>query len=231
MKNLPQKPDALEKQYKSPMRFYRFAVHVLRALFVPLFRLRVVGAENVPKDGACFVCANHISDWDALFVAVAVRRPIHFMAKKQLFHIPVLKSIVKAFGAFSVDRDSADVGAVKTALYYCKYGEQVGIFPQGHRFDGVHPATTPIKSGLGMLIYRTQSPVLPVSVYTKDFKVRIFKKVTVTVGKPVQFDEYGVTEKGQEQYQLISDDVFRRVCSQIDETAALSAPKEKGSAS
>ena len=81
-----------KKEYTPPpMRLYRILVKFFSGFVKMLFRAKITGTENMPKDGACFVCCNHISNWDPVFLAVAVKRPVHFMAKKEIFDIPVLK--------------------------------------------------------------------------------------------------------------------------------------------
>lgn len=124
--------------------------------------------------------ANHISNWDPVLVAIAVKRPVHFMAKVQLFRIPVLGKLLRALGAFPVDRDAADIGAIKTALTHLKHDEPLGIFPQGKRMRGEVPQTKDIKSGVGMMVYRTEAPVVPIAIYTKDYKVRLFRRYMYT---------------------------------------------------
>lgn len=204
------------KKYVSKMRFYKTVVFILSGIIRLLFRMKINGRENMPKDGACFVCCNHLSNWDPVFLAIAVKRPVHFMAKKEIFAVPVLGSIVTALGAFPVDREAADITAIKTALNHIKHGNALGIFPQGTRCVGKAPEELPIKSGTGMMVYRTESEVVPVSIYTKGYKVSLFKPVYVEIGKPISFEEYGAGEKSPEKYQRISDIIFDRICSQAN---------------
>lgn len=181
-------PHPAAMPYKpNPMRLYRFAVGFLSGILRFLFFADITGAEHMPQSGACFVCANHISNWDPVLVAIAVKRPVHFMAKVQLFRIPVLGKLLRALGAFPVDRDAADIGAIKTALTHLKHDEPLGIFPQGKRMRGEVPQTKDIKSGVGMMVYRTEAPVVPIAIYTKDYKVRVFRRVHVHIGKPIAF--------------------------------------------
>ena len=202
------------KEYVSPpMRLYRGAICFFSGFVRLLFLADIKGREHMPESGACFVCCNHISNWDPVLLAVAVKRPIHFMAKKQLFEIPVLGRIIRMLGAFPVDRDNADIGAIKTAFTHIKHGEPVGIFPQGRRLRGIRLETRDIKSGTGMMVYRTQASVIPVSIYTKDDKVRLFRRVHVHVGEPIAFEEYAAGTKSPEEYQRISNIIFDRVCA------------------
>ena len=204
------------KKYLSKMRFYRTVVFLLTGIIRLLFRMKIRGRENMPKDGACFVCCNHLSNWDPIFLAISVKRPVHFMAKKEIFSVPVLGRLVTVLGAFPVDREAADITAIKTALNHIKYGNALGIFPQGTRLVGEMPEKLPIKSGTGMMVYRTESDVVPVSIYTKGYKVSLFKPVYVEIGKPIKFEEYNAGEKSPEEYQRISDIIFDRICSQAN---------------
>ncbi len=193
---------------------------LLGKLVRALFFTKVNGRENVPKDGACFVCCNHMSNWDAVLLASAFKRPINFMAKVELFRIPVLGRLLKALGAFSVDRDKTDIGAIKTALTLIKKGEPVGIFPQGKRCSGMHPSNIGIKSGTGMLVYKTQCDVVPVSIYTKNYRMCLFRRAYVNIGKPIKFEEYNATEKGQGSYEKISGVIFEKICALNDASKA-----------
>ena len=203
------------KRFESKMRFYKVVVFVLTGIIKVLFRMKITGRENMPKDGACFVCCNHLSNWDPVFLAVSVKRPVHFMAKKEIFSVPVLNKIINVLGAFPVDREAADITAIKTALNHIKHGNALGIFPQGTRCVGKAPEELPIKSGTGMMVYRTECDVVPVSIYTKDYKVSLFKRVYVEIGKPIKFEEYEAGAKSPEEYQRISDIIFDRICAQV----------------
>lgn len=205
-----------DKIFNNPMRLYKAVVGAADILLRVIFRMKVTGKENMPKNGACFVCGNHLSNWDPVFLAAAVRRPVFFMAKKELFNIPVIKSLLRTVGAFPIDRDGADLTAMKTALGHIKYGNSLGIFPQGTRCMGMAPEEHRIKNGTGMLVYKTQADVVPVSIYTKDYRVKLFRKVYVTIGKPIKFENYNAGEKSPEEYQKISDAIFDTICKQVN---------------
>ena len=222
----------IEKQNKcfnSKMRFYKVLVWILTGIIRVLFRMKINGRENMPKDGACFVCCNHLSNWDPIFLAISVKRPVHFMANKEIFSVPVLKNIVTLLGAFPVDRETADITAIKTALNHIKHGNALGIFPQGTRCRGKAPETLPIKSGTGMMVYKTESDVVPVSIYTKGYKIFLFKRVYVEIGKPIKFEEYNAGEKSPAEYQRISDIIFGRICAQVHASEAEADSKKADS--
>lgn len=212
----------VDKTYTNPMRFYRFCAGLLSGVVKVLFRTEITGRENMPKEGACFVCCNHLSNWDPVFLAVAVKRPLHFMAKKELFSIPFVKWLVKVFGAFPIDRNAADLTAIKTTIMHIRYGNAVGIFPQGTRCMKKPPEEMPIKNGTGLMVYKTETDVVPVSIYTEGYKVSLFKKVYINIGKPIRFEDYSVGEKSPAEYQRISDVIFGKICSLAKESEAKS---------
>ncbi len=201
------------------MRLYKFLSFIFSSFLKALFFVKVSGEENVPKSGACFVCCNHISNCDPVILSVSVKRPLRYMAKKELFNIPVLKQVITALGAFPVDRGKADIGAIKTSIALLEDGEAVGIFPQGRRCRGIKPTADGVKSGTGMMVYRTQVDVVPVAITTKNYKVRLFKRIYVNIGKPIKFEEYNVGERSSAEYQKISKEIFERIAALDEESS------------
>jgi 1-acyl-sn-glycerol-3-phosphate acyltransferase len=115
-----------------PTAAYRLAAHMLVPIFNRVFRLEAVGAERVPRGGAV-LGANQLSNVDAFALATPLfPRPLRAMAKAELFN-PLLGPVVRSFGAFPVDRDGLDSGAVDAAVAMASAGELVLIFPEGTR--------------------------------------------------------------------------------------------------
>jgi 1-acyl-sn-glycerol-3-phosphate acyltransferase len=136
-------------------------------VFVPMLRLycrgRVYGRENVPKRGRVIVVANHASDFDPPFVAISVHRPVAFMAKQELFSIPLLGPGIRLYGAYPVNRESPDRSAIRSAIEQINTGWAIGLFIQGTRTpDGRIPSP---KLGAAMIAAKTQTPLLPVSIW------------------------------------------------------------------
>ena len=134
------------------------------------------------------------------------------MAKKELFKIPLLNSLIKTMGAFPVDRSGADVGAIRNMMKLLESGESTGMFPQGTRHPKEYPRATAVKSGVGMIASHTGATVVPVFLYQKNFKHRIFKKTIVTIGKPIPFEEFGYEKGAPGEYVRISKMVFDHIC-------------------
>ncbi len=162
------------------MRFYRFILAVVNVLLFPLYRIRVIGRENI-QDGAALICSNHTGYTDPIFIAHAYRKrhQIHFMAKAELMHIPLLGGLLRRLGTFGVDRGHSDITAIKTALQYLKSGEKVAMFPQGTRVDEGDASAA--KTGAILLASRAKVPIVP--VYMPGHK-HVFSRVQVVIGEP-----------------------------------------------
>jgi 1-acyl-sn-glycerol-3-phosphate acyltransferase len=142
--------------------------HVLKWLVVSpvlhlYFRGRIYGVENVPQRGRLLVVSNHASDFDPPIVSNCVGRPVAFMAKEELFRIPLLKQVIKLYGAYPVKRGSVDRSAMKAAIASIEAGWATGIFLDGTRTDDGrihHP-----KLGAAWIAAQTQAPLLPVCLW------------------------------------------------------------------
>ena len=187
----------------------------LRSIVAPFVRffqkLEVIGADNIPREGGYLLCSNHIAKRDIVMLGIACPRPIKFIAKKELFSIPILSSLLKGFGAIALDRGGNDVAAMRASVELLKNGEVVSIFPQGHRYPKVNPAQTPLKNGAAMIAYRSKCAMIPVCIKTDGNKYKLFKKVQVIFGKPVEYEDLGFINGGNEEYARVTSAVFAKV--------------------
>ncbi len=127
------------------------------------FRGKVYGAEKVPLSGPLVVVSNHASNYDPPIISNCVRRPVAYMAKEELFKIPVLKQAIELYGAYPVSRGSADRAAIRAALKYLDEGWAVGVFLQGTRtLDG---RVTDPKRGAALIAAKAKAPLLPVCLW------------------------------------------------------------------
>jgi len=164
--------------------FYRFCYLVLNGFFRPFGRLIVEGVENLPLQGGFILAGNHQSYWDPPVVGTGVPRQVYFMAKEELFKVPILKTMITAQQAFPVKRGSADRRAIARALELLSQGKVVGIFPEGGRSkDG---ELQEAESGVAFIALKAGVPVVPVALSnTKGFGYRHFKPVKMKIGKPI----------------------------------------------
>jgi 1-acyl-sn-glycerol-3-phosphate acyltransferase len=147
----------------SLLLYYLFKWSVVSPMLHGYFRGRVYGVERVPQQGALVIVANHASDFDPPILSCSVRRPVSYMAKEELFEVPVLSRAIQLYGAYPVKRGSADRSAIRAALAQLEAGWAVGIFLQGTRTpDGRIPQP---KLGAAMIAAKAQAPLLPVSLW------------------------------------------------------------------
>ena len=197
-------------------KFYAFLKKTIGGLVGWMFRVHVHGAENEPtqEEGPYIVVANHISNADPVFLCVALNhQQPHFMAKKELFKVPLVNKLVAALGAYPVDRGGADVGAIKKTIKMLGDGISNGMFPQGHRQRGIDPRETEVKTGVAMVAVRAKATVLPCFIETKKRKWSAFCRVDVYVGKPIKFEELAYDAEASGEYARISNYVFDKVCA------------------
>ena len=195
------------------MKFYKCLKKCLQGLIKFIFQIHVHGAENEPMNGGYLLVSNHISYIDVLACAVALKRQIRFMAKKELFKVPLLGGLIKALGAFPVDRKGNAVAPIRKSIALLESGEVVGMFPQGHRLMNRKFDTTKdeIKGGAAMTCCRAKVPVLPVFIATKNDRVVPFRRIDIYVGKPIAYEEFGFEKGGNDEYIRGIGMIFDRI--------------------
>ena len=146
-----------------------------------------------------------------LLIGATCSRDIKFVAKKELFSVPILKSVIKAMGAVKLDRGGTDVAAMRKSIEIVDGGEIVAIFPQGHRYPATDPSTTPIKSGAGMVAYRSGCDVIPVFIKTKGNKYGIFKKTEIFYGAPIKNSDLGFKDGGRDEYDVATNVIYNEI--------------------
>lgn len=193
--------------------FYKVVYFLLNRLFRLIFRIKVVGRENEPKDGGFLICCNHISALDVILIAVALKKhqPC-FMGKKELFRIPLLSGLIRALGAYPVDRSGSDVGAVKNSIRLLKNGYCVALFPQGTRQPNKNPRDTKVRNGAAMIAMHADATVLPMSIYREGYSPRMLRRTVVSIGKPIPFSAFAYDPKASGEYARISEEIFDRIC-------------------
>ena len=157
------------------MKFYRFVIKLLTPLIMFFLRIELIDQRtNKEHLGNTIICANHMSNWDPIITVITTGLPINFMAKESLFKVPILSSIIKLFGAFPVNRNGQDIGAIKKAIEIIKNGGCFSLFPQGKRLH-VEPQPEQAKKGVGFICAKAKVGVLPVGIYTKNYRIKLFK--------------------------------------------------------
>lgn len=206
------------KKIRPRSRLYAVVWALLAKPLQFLTRIHVHGRENEPKQGACLVVCNHLVWRDPIMLCIALRHhQPHFMAKKELFNIPLLAQLIRALGAYPVNRGGADVSAVRYTIRLLEDGVPVGMFPQGHRYNGVDPRSTKPKMGAAMISLKANVPILPMYIKVKDNKARLFCRKDIYIGKPIIPEELNYDPQASGEYERISAEIFERICSLGDE--------------
>jgi 1-acyl-sn-glycerol-3-phosphate acyltransferase len=174
-----------------------FLYWTLRSFFVPTFliylRMRRIGREHLPKTGPLLLASNHRSFLDPFVIGTLVRRPVYYMAKRELFEKRWQAWVLNGLGAFPVDRGAGDRDAMQTAREILERGDCVVVFPEGTRVRS-GPLGSP-RRGIGRLALETGVPVIPVAVFGSDqvrrgWRIRP-RKVCLRVGAPLSFPSNG----------------------------------------
>jgi 1-acyl-sn-glycerol-3-phosphate acyltransferase len=196
---------------------YRFCSDVTQFVALNLLTLRIFGRENIIEEGPALLAANHQSFLDPPLVGSCLHREIYYLARKTLFDNAVLGKLLPHLNVVGVDRDGADMSALKAVIRLVKNGESTILFPEGTRSsDG---SLQPAKPGLGLIVAKTLAPVVPVRIFgafeafPRGAKFPRRAPVTVVFGKPVQFTKSDTQGDPREVYQRISDEVMARIAA------------------
>ena len=207
---------------------YAVVKSIAAGLLSLIFHFRAIGAENVPRQGPFLVAANHVSFLDPVAVAAGLWRPVYFMAKAELFQVPLLGTLIRALNAYPLERAGADVRALRHGLALLKAGRALLVFPEGTR--GVEGILRPGKPGVAMLATASQAPVIP--AYVRGTGRALPRGatwprragITVAYGAPLRFDR----TRGREQYQEITDQIMAavgRLKAEVEGAGASATPE------
>ncbi len=175
---------------------YTTATLFTKYCLLPLYAsIEVRGLENVPPDGPLVIASNHQNDADPGILCTRIRRPVAFMAKVELFRIPLLTQFLRAFGAFPVRRGEADLSALRLANENLRLGRAVCIFPEGTR-EGPTEKLIEALPGAAIVALRHDVPVLPIAILGSGrlslpgmfLRVDRRVKVTLTIGEPFHLE-------------------------------------------
>lgn len=162
------------------------------------FFYRVQGVEHVPLQGRVMVCCNHISNLDPPLLGCALPRPIHFLAKAELFRNRWIGAFLKKIYAIPVKRGAADRKALRQAMQVLKEEKVFGIFPEGSRY------TNQAQKGAAVIALKTKTPIVPATIIGS---YRLFRPIRIAFGSPIEIEPY-LQEK-------ITDEVVQTLTQRI----------------
>ena len=190
------------------MSFYTFARGLVKIYYKFMFRMDIQGEEHIPKEGGVVLCCNHMSNLDPTTMAAFVKRPVRYIAKKELFEKRWSAKLLSSLGAFPVDRQTTDMKALKTAIKLLKNGEALGIFAEGTRVkEGEAKAA---KAGVALFALKGEAPIVPICISSK-YKFRSI--VHIRYGEPIYLDEY----KGQKVTTEMMGEITEKVMEKVRE--------------
>jgi 1-acyl-sn-glycerol-3-phosphate acyltransferase len=175
---------------------------ILRGIYALVMPIRTVGMENVPEEGGVLLCCNHISNLDPMTMGIKLKRKVKFMAKAELFGVPVLGWLVRQLGAFPVKRGGVGKESIKTALGILRSGEVMGIFPEGTRNTDSGVA----KKGAAHFALRSGAAVVPVAI---KGEYKLFSRITVIYGEPIDLSAFAGA--GSDQLEAVTDVIMERI--------------------
>tara|TARA_Y100000991_G_scaffold207580_1_gene185789 strand:- start:301 stop:921 length:621 start_codon:yes stop_codon:yes gene_type:complete len=184
--------------------FYQKLIYQLvsKVIIFPIYKLifrgNLIGRENIPKKGSFILVSNHGSLLDPPLLGHAIGRNISFMAKSELFKIPLLGFIIRSCGAYPVKRGIVDKTTIKTACEKLSKNNSIGIFIDGTRQK--NGRVNKPKQGAALLSFKNQKLLLPVAIinshrlFRLKFFIPFFTKIVIKVGKPITPPKSGSKE-------------------------------------
>lgn len=200
---------------------FKLARLIPMVYFKVFHRIEFHGRENVPATGPVIIAPNHISFYDPIIVGTGVDRDIEFMAWEKLFTIPVLRSVIRFFGAFPVELTSADKSAYINAVSTLFKNKALIIFPEGERSgDG---KVRNLKSGIARLALKTNARIVPVTIvgaYETFSRHRLLPrpgKISVYYHKPITIDkrEFADINARNEFFKKVTNQVMNVISSKL----------------
>ncbi len=181
----------------------KFIVHLICRL---LFFVRVEGKENIPKEGAAILAANHTSFWDAPIILMTTKRSMRIMGKAELFEHKLLAPFLRMAGTFPVHRGTTDITAIKTALRALKDGSLFAIFPTGTRIKPGENADA--KAGVALIASKSGAPVIPIAIVNG---YKLFRPVTIRIGEPLYVKSENGTKPSGDELKIYADAILQKI--------------------
>lgn len=176
---------------------------VLNIVFRTVYRMKIIGVENIPKEGAYIFCGNHKSYMDPPAIAVTNRRKMSFLAKEELKKNPLFAFLGWAFECIWVKRDSKDIGPLKQSIAVLKTGDCLGIFPEGTR-NGMEKNNGELKNGAAYLALKMKAPIIPIGIIGD---AKLFSKNAVVYGKPIDISKYAEQKIDKELEEKLNSEL------------------------
>ena len=219
IKDTKKKQDIDRKVYeeKPESWFKRFQLELVKKtmtyfVYKPIYRLKVINKDNVPKEGAYIICANHVNMLDALAVVSTNKRKVRFICKESMFKKKVFGWALKLADTIPLNREKNDLESMKRTIKGLKNGDLLGIFPEGTR-NGMDK-NLKAKNGAAFFALKCGVKVIPLGIQG-SFKA--FTKVKLIYGEPLDFSEYYGQEKDKETLDKVTKIIMDNIVALTNE--------------
>lgn len=172
-----------------------------------VYRVKIVGKENVPKEGALLFCGNHRTYLDPPLITVTAGRRMSFMAKEELKSNPIMVFLCFTFDGIWVKRDSKDIGPLKTAMKLLKNGGCIGIFPEGTR-NGMEKNDGKLKNGAAYMALKTGAKIVPIGI---QGPAKPFTKNKIIYGEPMDCQKYISGKPSKEAEDMLTEELKQQI--------------------
>ena len=189
-----------------------FIKHFFSFLETIVYRPKIVGIENIPKEKAALICPNHVHALDSAIIVAKFKRRVNVLAKEELYRNVFMRFIADLFGIYPVKPDSKSMESVKISLKILKNNGLLMLFPEGTR-NGMAKGVKP-KDGAIKLAIKANVPIIPVG-FQGNFKP--FKKIKVNIGEPIYYTEYKDEINNKELVEDLTTDLMKRIVKLRDQ--------------
>lgn len=183
-----------------------FIKTIFKIIAIIIYRPKIVGKENLPKDTGALLCPNHVHPLDSAIIVAMFKRKVNVLAKEELFKNGFMRWLADLFGIYPVKRGKADLQAIKISLKLLKQNELLLMFPEGTR-HGLEKGKKP-KNGAVLIAAIAEKPIIPIGI---QGSFKLFRTVTVKIGKPIDYSQYKDEVKDKEQASKLTEELMKEI--------------------
>ena len=195
--------------------YYKIKRYIIRFFLFSyikiVYRVKIIGKENIPKNGPVIFCGNHRNFLDAPLIETTCRRDdTRFLAKEELTKNWYLAHLGKVFDVILVKRNAKDLSSMKDGLKTLKQNKALALFPEGTR-NGLKKGIKP-KTGVAYFALNSDAKVIPVGIKGGE---KLFQKAYITYGKPLDLEEYKANKKDKDIAEVVTSKIMEKIIELI----------------
>ncbi len=190
---------------------YYICCYIIKLFSFVFYPCKAFGLANLPKNKPFIICPNHISMFDVVALNMVYTKPMHYMAKAELFENKLIGGVLSLFGAFPVKRGKGDVGAIQNAKQMLEFDEPMCIFIEGTRTKNSDASPGRAKSGAVLIASSVGCDIVPVAIVYNNSRPRIFSKTYVYFGTPIGSDELQVSSADRNEIRQATDRIMDEI--------------------